>query len=53
LAGDGEDLREPRDDGASHWGAGLGHVGVGSLKALTTATIILDRDQATLELVRG
>jgi hypothetical protein len=50
LAGDGEDPRELRDDGAGHWGARLGHVGVGSHKALTKATIILDRDQAALEL---
>jgi NAD+-dependent secondary alcohol dehydrogenase Adh1 len=41
--GDGEDPR-----------GGLGHIGVESLKALTAATIIvLDRDQAALELVRG
>jgi NAD+-dependent secondary alcohol dehydrogenase Adh1 len=33
---------------------GLGHIGVQSLKALTAATIIvLDRNQAALELVRG
>ena len=33
---------------------GLGHIGVQSLKALTPATIIvLDRNQAALELVRG
>ena len=41
--------------GRRRWplGAGLGHIGVGSLKALTVATIIvLDRDRAALELVR-
>ena len=47
-------IREtPQDDRAGHWGGGLDHIGVGSLKALTAATIIvLDRDQAALELVR-
>jgi NAD+-dependent secondary alcohol dehydrogenase Adh1 len=41
--GDGEDPR-----------GGLGHIGVESLKALTAVMIIvLDRDQAALELVRG
>ena len=28
-------MRETQDDGAGHWGGGLGHIGVESLKALT------------------
>jgi D-arabinose 1-dehydrogenase-like Zn-dependent alcohol dehydrogenase len=47
-------MRQTQGDGAGHGGGGLGHIGVESLKALTAATIIvLDRDQAALELVRG
>jgi threonine dehydrogenase-like Zn-dependent dehydrogenase len=46
-------MRGTQDDGAGHWGDGLGHLGVESLKALTAAMIIvLDRNQAALELVR-
>jgi NAD+-dependent secondary alcohol dehydrogenase Adh1 len=47
-------MRGIQDDGAGHWGDGLGHIDVESLKALTAAMIIvLDRNQAALELVPG
>jgi NADPH:quinone reductase-like Zn-dependent oxidoreductase len=47
-------MRGTQGDGAGHRGGGLGHVGIQSLKVLTAAmSIVIDRNQAALELVRG